>query len=117
MSTSGGRLAGGVCEAQAGVQEGRHGYGRQRRRRQRGGRRGRGHVGSPGRGAERAGASRILSYNPNGRAIEQGHAIAATGAIITTKILGEMERNDHKLGLVSLCIGGGQGIAMLLERD
>ncbi len=42
--------------------------------------------------------------NPNGGAIEHGHAIAATGAIITTKILGEMERNDHKLGLVSLCI-------------
>lgn len=37
--------------------------------------------------------------------------------IITTKILGEMERNDHKLGLVSLCIGGGHGIATLLERD
>jgi acetyl-CoA C-acetyltransferase len=55
--------------------------------------------------------------NPNGGAIALGHPIAATGAIITTKILGEMERNDHKLGLVSLCIGGGQGIAMLLERD
>jgi acetyl-CoA C-acetyltransferase len=54
--------------------------------------------------------------NPNGGAIALGHPIAATGAIITTKILGEMERNDYKLGLVSLCIGGGQGIAMLLER-
>jgi acetyl-CoA C-acetyltransferase len=55
--------------------------------------------------------------NPNGGAIAHGHPIAATGAIITTKILYEMEREDHKLGLVSLCIGGGQGIAMLLERD
>jgi acetyl-CoA C-acetyltransferase len=55
--------------------------------------------------------------NPNGGAIALGHPIAATGVIITTKILNEMERNDHKLGLVSLCIGGGQGIAMLLERD
>jgi acetyl-CoA C-acetyltransferase len=45
-----------------------------------------------------------------------GHPIAATGAIITTKIVYEMEREDHKLGLVSLCIGGGQGIAMVLER-
>jgi acetyl-CoA C-acetyltransferase len=54
--------------------------------------------------------------NRNGGAIALGHPIAATGAIITTKILGEMERNHHKLGLVSLCIGGGQGIAMLLER-
>jgi acetyl-CoA C-acetyltransferase len=34
-----------------------------------------------------------------------------------TKLLHEMEREDHKLGLVSLCIGGGQGIAMLFERD
>ena len=59
----------------------------------------------------------LAKVNPNGGAIALGHPIAATGAIITTKILGEMERNDHKLGLVSLCIGGGQGIAMLLERD
>ncbi len=55
--------------------------------------------------------------NPNGGAIALGHPIAATGAILITKILGEMERENHKLGLVSLCIGGGQGIAMLLERD
>ena len=59
----------------------------------------------------------LTKVNPNGGAIALGHPISATGAIITTKILGEMERNDHKLGLVSLCIGGGQGIAMLLERD
>ncbi len=55
--------------------------------------------------------------NPNGGAIALGHPIAATGAILTTKILYEMERENHKLGLVTLCIGGGQGIAMLLERD
>jgi acetyl-CoA C-acetyltransferase len=59
----------------------------------------------------------LAKVNPNGGAIALGHPIAATGVIITTKILGEMERHDHKLGLVSLCIGGGQGIAMLLERD
>jgi acetyl-CoA C-acetyltransferase len=59
----------------------------------------------------------LAKVNPNGGAIALGHPIAATGAIITTKILSEMERNDHKLGLVSLCIGGGQGIAMLLGRD
>jgi len=58
----------------------------------------------------------LAKVNPNGGAIALGHPIAATGAIITTKILGDMERNHHKLGLVSLCIGGGQGIAMLLER-
>ncbi len=59
----------------------------------------------------------LAKVNPNGGAIALGHPIAATGVIITTKILSEMERQDHKLGLVSLCIGGGQGIAMLLERD
>jgi acetyl-CoA C-acetyltransferase len=59
----------------------------------------------------------LAKVNPNGGAIALGHPIAATGVILTTKILNEMERSDHKLGLVSLCIGGGQGIAMLLERD
>ena len=55
--------------------------------------------------------------NPNGGAIALGHPIAATGAILVSKILGEMERKDHKRGLISLCIGGGQGIAMVLARD
>jgi acetyl-CoA C-acetyltransferase len=55
--------------------------------------------------------------NPNGGAIALGHPIAATGAVITAKILHEMERNDQKLGLVTLCIGGGQGIAMVLGRE
>ena len=55
--------------------------------------------------------------NPNGGAIALGHPIAATGAAITTKLLYEMERGDHELGLVTLCIGGGQGIAMLLGRN
>ena len=55
--------------------------------------------------------------NPNGGAVALGHPIAATGALITTKILGEMERGDHELGLVTLCIGGGQGIALLLQRE
>ena len=53
--------------------------------------------------------------NPNGGAIALGHPIAATGAVITTKILYEMERRGHDLGLVTLCIGGGQGIAMLVQ--
>jgi acetyl-CoA C-acetyltransferase len=54
--------------------------------------------------------------NPNGGAIALGHPIAATGAAITTKLLSEMDRGGHDVGLVTLCIGGGQGIAMLLER-
>ena len=55
--------------------------------------------------------------NPNGGAIALGHPIAATGAAITAKILDEMESRDLKLGLVTLCIGGGQGIALLLGRE
>jgi acetyl-CoA C-acetyltransferase len=55
--------------------------------------------------------------NPNGGAIALGHPIGATGAAITTKLLYEMERRDAEIGLVTLCIGGGQGIAMLLARE
>lgn len=55
--------------------------------------------------------------NPNGGAIALGHPIAATGSVITAKILSEMEREGHDVGLVTLCIGGGQGIAMLLGRE
>jgi acetyl-CoA C-acetyltransferase len=58
-----------------------------------------------------------VRVNPNGGAIGLGHPVAATGAILVTKLLNEMERQDHTLGLVSLCIGGGQGIAMLIARD
>jgi acetyl-CoA C-acetyltransferase len=53
--------------------------------------------------------------NPNGGAVALGHPIGATGAAITAKCLYEMEREGHELGLVTLCIGGGQGIALLLE--
>jgi acetyl-CoA C-acetyltransferase len=55
--------------------------------------------------------------NPNGGAIALGHPIGATGAAITAKILDEMELRDLELGLVTLCIGGGQGIALLLGRE
>jgi acetyl-CoA C-acetyltransferase len=55
--------------------------------------------------------------NPNGGAIALGHPLAATGAVITAKVLDEMEQRDLELGLVTLCIGGGQGIALLLARD
>src|SRR5688572_17766947 len=55
--------------------------------------------------------------NPNGGAVALGHPVAATGALITAKCLSEMERSDHELGLVTLCIGGGQGIALLLQRE
>jgi acetyl-CoA C-acetyltransferase len=55
--------------------------------------------------------------NPNGGAIALGHPVAATGSVITTKLLYEMEAKGHDLGLVTLCIGGGQGIAMLISRN
>ena len=54
--------------------------------------------------------------NPNGGGIALGHPVAATGALLVAKILNEMDRKDYELGLISLCIGGGQGIAMLVGR-
>ena len=54
--------------------------------------------------------------NPNGGAIALGHPIGATGGIITLKALYELERTGGKRALVTMCIGGGQGIAIALER-
>ena len=54
--------------------------------------------------------------NVEGGAIALGHPIGATGAILTTRLLHSMERDGLKRGLVTLCIGGGQGIALALER-
>ena len=54
--------------------------------------------------------------NPNGGAIALGHPVGATGAILTVKALYELERMMAKTALVTLCIGGGQGIALAIER-
>jgi acetyl-CoA C-acetyltransferase len=54
--------------------------------------------------------------NPNGGAIALGHPIGASGAILTVKLMYELERRQGRFGLVSLCIGGGQGIATIFER-
>jgi acetyl-CoA C-acetyltransferase len=54
--------------------------------------------------------------NPNGGAIALGHPVGATGAILTLKALYELERTGGKRALVTMCIGGGQGIALALER-
>ena len=54
--------------------------------------------------------------NIEGGAIAHGHPIGATGAILTTRLLHAMQRDGVKRGLVTLCIGGGQGIALALER-
>ncbi len=54
--------------------------------------------------------------NPNGGAIALGHPVGATGAILAVKVLYELERTGGRYGLVTMCIGGGQGIALALER-
>ncbi|SEJ64649.1 acetyl-CoA C-acetyltransferase [Pseudomonas linyingensis] len=54
--------------------------------------------------------------NPNGSGISLGHPIGATGAIITLKALHELERIGGRYALVTMCIGGGQGIAAIFER-
>lgn len=54
--------------------------------------------------------------NPNGGAVALGHPIGATGAIITVKAMYELERIGGKKALITMCIGGGQGIALAIER-
>ena len=54
--------------------------------------------------------------NPNGGAIALGHPLGATGAILTVKALHELERTGGSRGLITMCIGGGQGIALAIER-
>ncbi|AXI29339.1 acetyl-CoA acetyltransferase [Priestia megaterium] len=58
----------------------------------------------------------LETVNVNGGAIALGHPIGATGAILTTKLLHEMERRGEKYGLVTLCIAGGQGITTIFEN-
>lgn len=54
--------------------------------------------------------------NPNGGAIALGHPIGASGAVIATKALYELQRINGRYALVTMCIGGGQGIAVIFER-
>ena len=54
--------------------------------------------------------------NPNGGAVALGHPIGATGCILTVKALYELERTQKRYALVTMCIGGGQGIAAIFER-
>ena len=55
--------------------------------------------------------------NPNGGAVALGHPIGATGCILTVKALYELERTQKRYALVTMCIGGGQGIAAIFERQ
>jgi acetyl-CoA C-acetyltransferase len=54
--------------------------------------------------------------NPNGSGISLGHPVGATGAILVTKALYELQRVNGRYALITMCIGGGQGIAMVIER-
>ncbi len=54
--------------------------------------------------------------NPNGGAVALGHPIGATGAILTVKAMYELRRTNKRYALVTMCIGGGQGIAAIFER-
>ena len=54
--------------------------------------------------------------NPNGGAVALGHPIGATGAILTIKCMYELHRTGKRYGLITMCIGGGQGIAAIIER-
>jgi acetyl-CoA C-acetyltransferase len=53
--------------------------------------------------------------NPNGSGISLGHPVGATGAILTVKLIYKLRRREARYGLVTMCIGGGQGIAMVVE--
>ena len=71
--------------------------------------------------AQALAVSRALGFdparvNPNGGAIALGHPVGATGAILLVKALHELERTGGKRALITMCIGGGQGIALAIER-
>ena len=54
--------------------------------------------------------------NPNGGAVAMGHPVGATGALLTVKAIYELQRTGKRYALVTMCIGGGQGIAAIFER-
>jgi len=58
----------------------------------------------------------MAKVNVNGGAIALGHPVSASGGVILTKLLYEMKARDVRYGLATMCIGGGQGIAMIVER-
>jgi acetyl-CoA C-acetyltransferase len=71
--------------------------------------------------AQAIGVSQQLDFdparvNPNGGAVALGHPIGATGSILTIKAMYELQRTNKRYGLITMCIGGGQGIAAIIER-
>ena len=72
--------------------------------------------------AQACGVAKELGFdpaktNPNGSGISLGHPIGATGAMLTVKCAYELKRAGKRYGLVTMCIGGGQGIAMVIENE
>jgi acetyl-CoA C-acetyltransferase len=70
--------------------------------------------------AQACAVNKQLGLNPeivnvNGGAIALGHPVGATGAIIMTKLVYELRKRKGKFGLATMCIGGGQGIAVIIE--
>jgi acetyl-CoA C-acetyltransferase len=55
--------------------------------------------------------------NVNGGAIALGHPISATGGVILTKLVYELRRSGKELGLATMCLGGGQGVALLVRNE
>ena len=71
--------------------------------------------------AQACAVSRDLKFpeeitNPNGGAIALGHPVGATGAILAVKALYELQRSKGRYALITMCIGGGQGIAGIIEN-
>jgi acetyl-CoA C-acetyltransferase len=71
--------------------------------------------------AQAAAVAKVLGFdpekvNPNGSGVALGHPVGATGCILTIKCAYELKRIDGKYGLITMCIGGGQGIALIIER-
>jgi len=55
--------------------------------------------------------------NVNGGAIALGHPISATGGVILTKLIYEMKRRNSRYGLATMCLGGGQGVALIIQNE
>jgi acetyl-CoA C-acetyltransferase len=71
--------------------------------------------------AQAAAVAKVLGFdpekvNPNGSGVSLGHPVGATGVILTVKAIYELKRIGGKYGLITMCIGGGQGIALIIEN-
>lgn len=71
--------------------------------------------------AQAAAVAKVLGFdpekvNPNGSGVSLGHPVGATGVILTVKAIYELKRTGGKYGLITMCIGGGQGIALIIEN-